>query len=397
MPFGSLGKGTAVRWVYIETSKGVYNWANLDRWVNDAATHNMPIFWSNDGVPGWAAADTSKCDRIRTSTGTVTSCPSMVRNTADWDSFVTALVTRYKGRIKVYELWNEPHRTFNGTVSQMVTLTNRMYNIIRSIDPGATIVSPSGNPSYMDQYWAAGGTRGIDVVSVHGYPFSSVGGSGPAIPETLYSQRAQPIQSIMARFGLSGKPVWDTEGSWGNKAFAATIRNPDVQAAFVARFYLLHWSNGMSRAYWYAWDNNSWGLLWTPSSRELKPAKAYRQTYNWMVGATMRESCKWTGVSAYDAVYTCTLTRPNGYLAQAVWNVARSSIYTIPPGFVRYRTLDGNTYSITGSTVTIGPKPILLETGDPRSADMRRSSPNHYAASLSGKGRSTPWRSSIAR
>ena len=33
VPVGALGKGTGVTWIYIESSRGKYDWQNLDRWV----------------------------------------------------------------------------------------------------------------------------------------------------------------------------------------------------------------------------------------------------------------------------------------------------------------------------------------------------------------------------
>ena len=63
------------------------------------------------------------------------------------------------------------------------------------------------------------------------------------------------------------------------------------------------------------------------------------------------------------SVYTCGFTRPGGYQALAVWNTNRTatSTFTVPNGYIQYRDLAGNLYSITGSTVTIGIEPILLE------------------------------------
>ena len=56
---------------------------------------------------------------------------------AAFDEFLKTLVLRYKGKIKMYELWNEPNvgNVFTGTVAQMVTLTEHVYNAVRANDP----------------------------------------------------------------------------------------------------------------------------------------------------------------------------------------------------------------------------------------------------------------------
>ena len=105
VPVGALGKGTFVSWIYIETSRGVYDWSNLDRWVAFAESHGTRMFWANAAVPDWAAADQRTCFE---SYGYVR-CTSMITDIADWDNFITAMVTRYKGKLD-YELWNEPEQ-----------------------------------------------------------------------------------------------------------------------------------------------------------------------------------------------------------------------------------------------------------------------------------------------
>ena len=172
----------------------------------------------------------------------------MVTDIRDWDAFITALATRYKGKL-IYELWNEPDtKHWTGTVADMVLLTSHMFKIIRSIDPEAVIISPSGEAPYMDKFYAVGGVRTVDVVSLHGYPDPK-----NAVPETIGGFLSVPMKAVMAKYGLSQKPLWDTEGSWGDTNSSA-ITDPDLQAAFVARDYLLHWSNGIHRFYWYTWD-----------------------------------------------------------------------------------------------------------------------------------------------
>ncbi len=341
--FGALGKGPATLWPYVERTKGVFDWRNLDAWVNEAQSRGVSYFFSPEKVPSWAAADQKSCSPLYTGSS-VMGCTSMVTNIQDWDAYVTALVTRYKGRIQIYELWNEPNGSFTGTMADLVTLTTHMYNIIRSIDPNAFILSPSpstsGIGSYLDNYFGAGGPTGVDGVSFHTYT---------ATPENVINY-INNIKSIAAKYGLASKPLWDTEGSWGTASVTS-----DAQAAAVARFYLLQWSNGVSRFYWYAWDNPTWGTLRDPVNGTHPAGLAYQQIYNWMVGATMSSPC----TMASDSTWTCMLTRPGGYQALAIWNSATTTSYTATSPYKQYLDLAGNTNPINGA-VTIGFKPILL-------------------------------------
>src|ERR1019366_8620789 len=105
------------------------------------------------------------------------------------------------------------------------------------------------------------------------------------------------------------------------------------------RDYLLHWSNGITRFYWYAWDGETWGALWDRANGPNSAAEAYQQVYSWMVGAAMVAPCSLNGGTLYHAIYTCDLTRSGSYQARAVWNTDGGSTYTAPSQFTQYRDL----------------------------------------------------------
>jgi hypothetical protein len=351
VPVGALGKGSQTAWVYIEPNpplNGVhkYSWTILDAWVSMAEAHGVDFYWSNTFVPRWAAADLSTCTYTPVNQPKNNACTGMVSNIADWDQFTTALVTRYKSRIRIYELWNEPHnrKEFTGSIADMVTLTNHFHDVIRAVDLGALIISPSTfgyDIPFADNYWLEGGTKDVDIISLHGE-----GGAVP--PESILASLGGRVVSLMAKHGLSNKPMWDTEAAPGQTT-------PDQLAAFVARDYLLHWSSGISRLYWYQWDYHdaSSRLKGTPA------ATAYAQVFRWMVGATM-SPCSRSGSDIYKATYVCDLMRGE-VKTRVVWNAAGSSEYRVPAGYTAYEDLSGNSRAIGGTTIVIGVMPILLK------------------------------------
>jgi len=58
--------------------------------------------------------------------------------------WVTTVVTRNAGRVKYWEIWNEPDSSdfFTGNINQLVTYAQHAYTIIKSIDPSAKVISP---------------------------------------------------------------------------------------------------------------------------------------------------------------------------------------------------------------------------------------------------------------
>jgi len=337
----------------IEQSQGVYNWTNLDLAVSTAEAHGVMPYYCNLFVPPWAAADPSTCS-VRYS---IPSCSSTVSNMQYFDDFITQLATRYKGKM-IYEIWNEPDHgvNFTGTIAQMVDLATHMYNIIRSIDPGDLIVNPSYTHSAnLDAYFAAGGPRGVDIICIHGYPDVAQND----VPEGVGGFKTVPFRTVMLKYGLT-QPMWDTEASWGQEPPAIT--DPDLRAAFIARHYILHWSNALFRYYWFEWDATNYGTLWSPISGISKAGIALGTVENWVIGATMPNACSINGGTLYHAVYTCDFIQSSGAHLRVVWNTDGDSIYVAPSQYTHYQDLYENTYNIPSNhNVTIGHQPILLQ------------------------------------
>lgn len=362
-PFGALGKGTFINWPYIEPTKGVRNWTNLDAWVDKAYGYGVPMFFAFEMAPAWAVSDQSTC----VTSGGYTKCFGMP-DLAALDSFVTALATRYKGKIAMYELYNEPDISQEGartlSAAEVVTIAQHEYDIIRAVDPAALIASPSGGSTFMDQYYAAGGVKSVDVLAYHLYPDPTRYTTSQYAAAERINYWPDGTMTVAKKYGLT-QPLWNTEGSWNTAA--GVMANDADQMAYVARSYLLHWSKGFQRAYWYASDHDRVGVLWDAAMGERAAARAYRQVQRWMVGATMPAACATSSASVMfngdePAQYECTLTRPGGYQAVAVWNTNGATSYTPPSIYRQYRDLDGNVTPITGP-LTIGFKPLLLETG----------------------------------
>jgi len=373
---------SGVTWQEINTAEGVYDWTLLDEWLADAQANNVRILYTFGEVPTWASSNPndSSC------AANPGSCDPPKDLNADgsgsdqyWKDFVSALVNHNKkgmtGHITRWEIWNEglgnPLR-WKGTIAQLVRMAQDASAIIKAADSSALILNPTfgaqlrTSRDLLDQYLAAGGGKYTDAIAVHGYVCKQ---GSPGQPEDLVDYMGLS-RVILAKYGQSHKQIWDTEASWGDTANSG-FTDQDLQAAFLARFYLVHRSLGIARFYWYQWNNQLWGALWKPDPHDprlpgtlLKPGIAYAQIYDWLVGARLNSAC-----TAQGTVWTCGLSRPGGYHAEAIWDTAESCNqescdtveYTVGANYRQYRTLDGDTVPITDSKVPIGIKPILVE------------------------------------
>jgi len=389
VPFGAVRLWDAdVAWADINSGgQGVYDWTKLNSWLSQIPQHGADILYTFGRVPAWASSNPSD-----TTCGFAPgACDAPVGLNPDgtgsdqlFQDFVTQLVTQSvnspAGHIKYYELWNEMDNppSWNGTLAQMVRMNSDAAQIIQSLDPNAVILTPSviiegsTGRSYLQNYLPAAASflPSIGGIAFHGYVQMS---GEPLVPENINTHLAE-TRAILAGAGLSSKPLFDTEASWGDPTVSnPNFTDPDMQAGFLARMYLLQWSESVSRFYWYQWNNKRDGILWTPDPNNpsgpgtvLEPGIAYGQVYQWLVGAVMSQACGQNG-----SVWSCELTSLNGYQALAVWDASQTcsngncttSSYSFPPQYVQYRDLEGDPpTSLSGqSSVAIGAKPILLE------------------------------------
>lgn len=343
-----------VSWADIHTARGTYKWTNLDNVVNAAVSHGVDIIYTFGYTPVWASSNaTGSCD-----SGPVGTC-YIPANIQDWRDFVTQITTRYKGKIKYWELWNEPNagNFWKGSNANMVAMAAKAYPIVKR--SGGMVLSPAPQGTnanlWMDGYLAAGGKSYFDILSFHGYLYGA--------PERI-TALADKMKSVARKYNVSALPIWDTEHSWGDPTWPFGA-NQDQQAAWLARYIPLSFSKGIARSVWYMWDSYQgqaqWGPLFDATSKKLfKPGTAYRELYNWLINASM-DPCVPTGT-----VYQCHLTRSGGYEGLIVWaassNALYTASYTVPSQYVRYKTLDATTINISsGAKLILGMKPILLE------------------------------------
>jgi polysaccharide biosynthesis protein PslG len=363
---------TQTQWSALNPSEGTYNWTQLNNWFNIAAQNGKAdLIYTFGSVPQWASSkpNDQTCVSQVTAAG---SCDAPYDVNADgsgadklWQDYVTALVAQSAGRIKYWELWNEPDCAWewNGTIPQMVRMAKDAYTIIKAADPSAMVTTPSSVNAgsghsidiWLPAYLAAGGGNYADIVAFHGYINPALGQEPEAITRTV----DQVTSSLTG--ALTTKPIWNTEGGWTQNS---NLPNANMEAAFVARVYILQWFKGVQRFYWFQYGNTSTGTFWTSAGTNTAGI-AYGEVYDWLVGANLNGPC-----SAAGTVWTCPFTKPGGVQALAVWDASKTcsgnncatSSYVPNTAYTKYTNLAGNVTSFApGATIQIGAEPILLQ------------------------------------
>ena len=129
----------ALDWAEANPAAGQYNFAPLNAYIAMNLSENRQIVYTFGRTPQWASTKPNAAGPYGAG-----QCAAPILSA--WDQYIAAVVKNAAGRIKYWELWNEPDQiTYCGDISSMVTMAQHAYAIIKSIDPSATVLSPSAS------------------------------------------------------------------------------------------------------------------------------------------------------------------------------------------------------------------------------------------------------------
>ena len=355
--FGSLRLwDNATSWTNIETSKGVFDWTNLDRAVSNANQNGVTDFLMVlSGTPTWA---TNQRNPISLPAPNASGVPA---NMADWDDWVRAVATRYKGKITNYQPWNEANlKTFyTGTPAQMADLTKRAHDIIKSIDPSATIVAPSTGlrlngalQRFYPKFLKELKTRNwpVDVWSAHTYP-NSLGTTNDR------RELANKWIDLLKAAKAPNLPLWDTENNYGLGGPGPDFPEQDIKgtkaASWTAVTYLDALRLGISRVYIYQWGpyNDLWGIQYKDGA---PGAIAMNTLQKWIVGTTYK------GCKEAKRKVTCKFRTSDG-VNQIVYSETRKKKFKVAKRYKQMCQLDGTCSAVPANRKVRTKSPVLLK------------------------------------
>lgn len=343
--FGTLrlwDSGTS--WALIEPQPGKWVFDQLDRWVN-AAAPGQDVILTLGQSPTWASSDPQRI----TFYGAGASAPP--RDLADWIDYITVVAQRYKGRIKYYEVWNEPNDPtfYSGSVAELAKLTRTASETIRAIDPAARLIlAPPYSPGYLDQYLATGAAKYADIIGYHAY----------ATPPEEAARQLANVRLVISRWKLTAMPLWDTEGGSGN-----ADTPPDVAATYMARKYLVDLAFGAGNFGWYGWGPGTpyaVGTVEAGDARTLTPAaKAFGVVRGWLAGASMTSA----KVDVHGN-WRIGLDLAGGAQGLILWNPSHPQQFAVPAnlrgGVVK--DLNGKVAGLQGASILLDYAPVLVAT-----------------------------------
>ena len=195
-------------------------WDKYDRIVDLAERYGLELIVRLDNPPAWARAD-----------GDARGTLAPPDDLGDFGDFVEAVVTRYKGRVRYYQIWNEPNISPEWGEQDVspegyTALLRVAYARAKAADPDCVILcaglaqtleSGGRNMSdlaFLQRMYDAGAKDSFDIMGVMAYGLWTGPLDRRATANRTNFSRPQLIREIMVRNGDAAKPVWATEVGW---------------------------------------------------------------------------------------------------------------------------------------------------------------------------------------
>jgi len=307
-------------WRNIERdAKGRFEWNEPDRIVNAVRAQGLKLVARVDGHPGWSRADglypdDGPPDRL-----------------SDWTDYLSALASRYKGRIQAYEIWNEPNLSREWgdrepSADEYVALLKASYATIKRADPDALVVtaglspttdnSPAAHPDaiYLRDMYAAGAKGSFDILGVHAAGFKAppetdpgVAANDPALtnhdpssPELRRSyvfRHVEDMRQIMVQQGDGDRRMavlemgWDSDPRPGSP-YAWHSVTEQQKADYLVRAFKYARANWPWMAFMTViympdptWKGDQEQLFWSISNQDGTPRDAYRELKSYLTAS----------------------------------------------------------------------------------------------------------------
>ena len=132
----------------------------------------------------------------------------------EWTEFVSRAAERYRGRVKHWEIWNEPNiEGFwrNPNPVKYWKVLDAAYRAIKAVDPEAVVTTAgfAGTPlDFVEELCRH--EKCFDAVVIHPYCDHGILNR----PEDKIDSDIDSLRELLGKYGMSDVPVWVTEIGW---------------------------------------------------------------------------------------------------------------------------------------------------------------------------------------
>jgi len=262
------------KWYFLEGQPGQWDWSDADAGIDLFRANHLMILGMLDTAPTFR----SDCPPGGIGWHSKYFLPKLTERDA-WSDYCTRTVQRYRDRVGIWEVWNEPYiRSFfqlkrdpakpnevvSGTPSDYAPLLRTAYAAAKQADPACKVI-------WADQPgdWHAGGVaekldQVADTHSFHAY----IGAQPNAWPDI--QQRVDGLRAGL-NADWQSRATWNTEGGTGGQMMQSILRRTPpfdrfqtavLDADFLVRYELACLAAGVDKFFLYTYHKWSWSPDW---------------------------------------------------------------------------------------------------------------------------------------
>lgn len=224
-------------WSNIEVSQGIWQFDKADSTVNLFNEYGINLLgilcyssaWSTNGY-----------------------APQNDTEINQFVNYAKTLASRYKGKVKMWEVWNEPNLSEfwspypNATIYS--SLLTKTYTELKTADPSLKIigmVTSLVDLTFIESCFKLGAGAYMDAISVHPY-------QDPTPPTNMNAEigKIYTLKTLMVKYNVN-VPIWITECGW------QTMSMPlNTQAIYLVKYYVELVSRKIvEKIYWFNLDD----------------------------------------------------------------------------------------------------------------------------------------------
>jgi hypothetical protein len=246
-------------------------WDKYDEIVGLAEQHGLELIVRLSNPPAWSRAQ-----------GDDVGTYAPPDDAQDFADFVTAVVSRYRGRVRYYQLWNEPNiypewGNYPISPEDYTRLLAVGAQAARAVDPEVVILAgalaatinlqPAAPPPdnslsdllFLQRMYDAGAAPSFDIMAVQGYGLWSGPTDRRLHPRVLNISHHLYVRDLMVRNGDGHKPIWISEMNWNAAPEGVEPRYGRVTLEQQARYLPLAYARVLAEWPWVG-VANTWYL-----------------------------------------------------------------------------------------------------------------------------------------
>lgn len=236
-------------WAAVEPREGQWKWDTLDQQMEYLTQQGFSYGGILIGNPEWNTNDERG------------NMP--VNNLPAWSTYVSAVVGHCKGKVKRWEVWNEPPN-FTGkdqTPADYAKIVVSAYRAAKAADPHCLVglAAKSVHINYLEQVVKAGAKDHFDFITLH--PYEVLNGVADNVgTEPLFMHIVPTVRKMLAAQspGRANVPIIFTELGCDLK------KGVDTQAHALVKAYTMSIAQGVACVQWFEGrdgDSGPLGLL----------------------------------------------------------------------------------------------------------------------------------------